>query len=45
MAGLYWADVPALGSSGFEAGENYALVYTWTVSDSASAEVHTFSVN
>jgi hypothetical protein len=44
VVGLYKAEVIATPGNGFEAGEHYAIHYSWAVSASARAEVHGIGV-
>lgn len=44
VTGLYRASFTLAAPSGFDYGESYFAVYTWTVSGSARSEVHSFGV-
>lgn len=43
--GVYAISYTPLGANGFQAGQNYTMLITWTMSGVVQADVHTFTVN
>ncbi len=44
VVGFYYASIPATGPNGFEAGEQYTVLFSWAVSTASRASAASFGV-